>query len=337
MEKNIADMKSMLLYEHPAIYQIPVPNPLRTVRYTNAYVIRGSGSDLLVDTGVDSDQGLVYLWAALDELGVDLDALDVFLTHVHYDHSGLVERLGFGGKLYLGKEEIDAWSGEARQGYIARAGAITRLLGETEQEAERVVDLVAESIAPPDLAAHEVVFLRAGDRVRVGRFAFEVMELSGHSPCDIALYLPDEHILISGDVVIFDVTPAIALFDDEHDYLSGYLESLRRLRKLPVDLILPGHGVSQGDPEERIDWLLQHHEKRLAKAERLISENPGITGSAAIEGLHWNAPTRGDSERALRARSMVLVAGASYLNALVVQGRVSRETGDDGIWRFGPR
>jgi glyoxylase-like metal-dependent hydrolase (beta-lactamase superfamily II) len=61
------------------------------------YLIRGAGSTLLVDAGV-GPPGSFPMWvgeregllpAALDELGVGRDAVDVvFLTHLHIDHIG---------------------------------------------------------------------------------------------------------------------------------------------------------------------------------------------------------------------------------------------------------
>jgi glyoxylase-like metal-dependent hydrolase (beta-lactamase superfamily II) len=44
--------------------------------------------------------------------------------------------------------------------------------------------------------------------------------------------------------------------------MADYLDSLRRLRRLPLDAICPGHGPVVWDPHERLDAYLAHRLER---------------------------------------------------------------------------
>ena len=74
----------------PNIYRIEVPIPHSPLKATNAYVIRGNDRVLLVDSGQNRQESLTVLKQGLAELSVDLQQTDIFLTHMHADHSGLL-------------------------------------------------------------------------------------------------------------------------------------------------------------------------------------------------------------------------------------------------------
>lgn len=100
----------------------------------------------------------------------------------------------------------------------------------------------------------------------------------GHTACDLALYLPEDKILFSGDLI----------FNDCHPYLGhGNLDSLRQwlahFETLEVQHLVPGHGEIGGKDEiaemnNYITTLEQLVEKRIAegasKEEILGSEIP---------------------------------------------------------------
>jgi cyclase len=67
------------------------------------------------------------------------------------------------------------------------------------------------------------------------------LALPGHTAGDIALYLPAEKILISGDLLAYPV-PFCA---DSHP--TDWIESLETLSKLDASTIVPGHGPAQHD------------------------------------------------------------------------------------------
>ena len=65
-------------------------NPLKAL---NCYVIKGKDRNLIVDTGFNRKECYEAMQQNLEELAVDLGKTDIFLTHLHADHTGLVARL----------------------------------------------------------------------------------------------------------------------------------------------------------------------------------------------------------------------------------------------------
>ena len=84
------------------LYRIPVPLPGNPLRELNSYLLRGRERSLLIDTGFRQEEGRRALFAGLAELDVDPGDVDVALTHLHSDHSGLApEVVGETGWIYV--------------------------------------------------------------------------------------------------------------------------------------------------------------------------------------------------------------------------------------------
>lgn len=63
------------------IYRIPVPLGNTPLKELNAYLIKGDGRYLLIDTGFRREDCRIPLLEGLAEIGVDLEKMDIFLTH----------------------------------------------------------------------------------------------------------------------------------------------------------------------------------------------------------------------------------------------------------------
>jgi cyclase len=63
------------------------------------------------------------------------------------------------------------------------------------------------------------------------------IHLGGHTPATSGLYLPDERILFSGDLVVVNEHPALGQCNSEE-----WLRRLRWLRRQRFSVIVPGHG-----------------------------------------------------------------------------------------------
>lgn len=60
---------------------------------------------------------------------------------------------------------------------------------------------------------------------------------SGHTPCDTVLYLPEERILFSGDLMCVNSHPLIIYGNP-----SEWIELLEQLQQDPIAFVVPGHG-----------------------------------------------------------------------------------------------
>jgi cyclase len=82
----------------------------------------------------------------------------------------------------------------------------------------------------------EAVF--TGDvTLHVGDHTFELIHTPGHTPGQIAVYIPEERVVFTGDTVFCEVQTWVMASD-----VDQWVAALDRLAKLDVDHIVPGHG-----------------------------------------------------------------------------------------------
>ena len=77
----------------PNLFCIEVPLPGSPLKYLNSYVVRTSDRSLIIDTGFNHKVCHDTMVNGLNEIGVDLADADIFITHFHADHFGLVPKL----------------------------------------------------------------------------------------------------------------------------------------------------------------------------------------------------------------------------------------------------
>ena len=91
----------------PGLFRIPVPLPGNPLKELNAYLLRGAQRSVLVDTGFRQSACREALFAGLEALGCLDKPIDVVLTHLHSDHSGLApEVAGTAGTIYVSRVDL---------------------------------------------------------------------------------------------------------------------------------------------------------------------------------------------------------------------------------------
>jgi len=246
------------------LYRIEIPLPRSPLKSLNSYLIKGEGRFLLVDTGMNRDECLSEMSAALTSLNVDLAKTDFFITHLHVDHLGLAERLVTGtSTVYFNRVEASMVSqGSKREAGWTKTDAAFLANGFPADELK--VSVARHPRAHFGLTRHmDFHILREGYRLSVGDYAFECIETPGHSPGHICLYEPVKKILIAGDHILFDITPNITYWFNLENPLQAYLASLRKVYDFDIALVLPGHRRIMGDHRKRIRELEEHHRSRL--------------------------------------------------------------------------
>src|SRR5262245_40706208 len=120
--------------------------------------------------------------------------------------------------------------------------------------------------------------LIAGELLRIGGRAFEVLTGGGHAPEQVMLFCPAENLFLCADQVLARISPNISVqaMDPEGDPLGIYLRSLAALRRdIPADaLVLPGHNLPFVGLRARIDELCAHHEARCRAIEGACRRGP---------------------------------------------------------------
>lgn len=86
-------------------------------------------------------------------------------------------------------------------------------------------------------------------QLRIGSLQVEVLHTPGHSPGHVAYYLPEERVLVGGDLIIGGSVGRTDLPDSNHADLEA---SVRRVMALPASTkLLGGHGPVTTLAEER--------------------------------------------------------------------------------------
>jgi len=155
-----------------------------------------------------------------------------------------------------------------------------------------------------------VPLLRPGEGEDAG--PFEAVATPGHSPDSVCLLLGE--VVFTGDTVLGTgsvfVGPA---GEGRPSSLAAYLESLRRLRELPLEWLLPGHGPAVRDPAAKLDEYLEH---RLDRERRLLAAlDEGARSEGELLDRAWS-----DAPAALRPAAAITLA--AHLEKLDREGRL---------------
>jgi len=244
------------------LYRIEIPLPRNPLKAVNSYLIKGQGRFLVIDTGMNMEACRRAMLSALEELDVDLGKTNFFITHLHADHLGLVADLAT----------------ETSTVYFNQKGAT--MLASPEMWQDMLAAYYSNGFPEDEL---EMVLkmhpgrryglkrrldfnlLKEGDIINIGDYSFRCIETPGHTPGHMCLYEAEKKILVSGDHILFDITPNITFWPGMDNALKEYLASLEKVYDLDVNLVLPGHRRIWHDHKQRIRELQEHHRSRLSE------------------------------------------------------------------------
>jgi glyoxylase-like metal-dependent hydrolase (beta-lactamase superfamily II) len=154
----------------------------------------------------------------------------------------------------------------------------------TEEQRRRIVDYVAQndwllrelrSVRPtlPTLLVTDSLVLHRGERT------IEIRNLGqGNTRGDLTVYLPRERILITGDLLVHPMPYGVGAFPAE------WVGVMRRLRELPTDVIVPGHGAIQRD-YRYFDQVLALLQSTASQAQRAVAEGRDLERTRAAVNL----------------------------------------------------
>ena len=283
------------------IWRIDIPlvgNPLKNL---NSYLVTadeaeasGSGRSLLIDTGFRQKPCMEAMERQLSEIGVDRNKLDIFLTHLHSDHTGLSTGLiRADGKIYMSAIDAAGVLDHRQAEHWERIYASYVENGFPEAEIELLHKTnSAETDGPLDWSSAPVERLEEGASLCCGGYKLRCVFTPGHTPGHMCLYENESKILFSGDHVLFHITPNICRWDVMPDALGSYLESLDKIRELEADLLLPAHRAETGALKERVDELKAHHERRLMATLEAVEGKPGATACELGGLVPWRIRSR---------------------------------------------
>ncbi len=118
-----------------------------------------------------------------------------------------------------------------------------------------------------------------GDLVKVPGAGIRALHTPGHASNHVCLLFEAEGWLLTGDHLMNGSTVVILPPDGS---MRLYLESLRRLRTLPLTALLPGHGAVMPDPLGEIDRVIAH---RLQRESKVMAGLLQLGGAATLDEL----------------------------------------------------
>lgn len=155
-----------------------------------------------------------------------------------------------------------------------------------------------------------------GETLCVDDIELEILHTPGHASNHLCFLQRASGWLFTGDHIINGSTVVI---DPPDGSMTDYLDSLQRLRRLPIANIAGGHGAPIAEPAAAIDALIGHRLKREAKVRDVL----GLSGGGTLDELVVAAYDDVDASRhALAQRSLL-----AHLEKLEADG-VAQRNGD---------
>ena len=312
--------------------QLPLPWALNHV---NAYALDDGDGWTVIDTGLDTTR-IRAVWESLltGPLG-GRPLRRVVVTHHHPDHVGLagwlceragaelvMPRTGYLMSRMLRAEEQSLPPREV-VAFYRRAGMDAELLA--QRRTERPFNFV-DWVAPLPLSYTRI---REGDRIRMGGRDWSIRMGEGHAAEHATFWEEGGDLVIGGDQLLPGISPNLGVqpTEPENDPVTDWIASCEKLTAFarPDQLVLPGHKKPYRGLPARLDQMAQGHRDALDRLERHLAVPR--TGGDCFAPLFRRSVTR-DSY------GLALAEALGHLNALVAQGRATREMGDDGAWRW---
>ncbi|MFZ5563070.1 MAG: MBL fold metallo-hydrolase [Thermodesulfobacteriota bacterium] len=309
----------------PDLFRIKIPLPDTPLKYLNSYVIKAEPRSLIVDTGLNHDVCFAAMRDGLSEIGLNPGRADLFITHMHADHFGLVTRLADAGtKVFFNRldaEIIENWQGfEPMIRYAVKSGlpegALRAALN--KHPARRF----GTDWRPP------LQILADGHQMTVGRYRFTCVHTPGHTQGHMCLYEPEHKVLIAGDHLLIDITPNIQCWSENDDPLNSYMASLDKVRAMDVTHVLPGHRRLFVDCNRRVDELKTHHEHRLEEVMEILAARPGRTAFETASFMTWDIAAENWDAFPPAQKWFATGEAISHLRYLENKGRIYRQTED---------
>lgn len=270
----------------PNIYIFSVPLPHSPLKEINTYVIKTPDRNVLFDTAYNMPQCQEALIRGLTELDLKISDLDLVITHLHADHTGLTHLFADAGcRIYASPVDGNYANTMATGEYWQLMASFHDLYGMQEGE----LDIVDNPGFRYKLAhAFDFIPLNVGDDFIVGDYHFSVQDLIGHTPGHIGLYEADQEIIFSGDTVLDPMTPNITYWGSSYpNILGSYLQTLQRLQTLPLKQMFATHRQIINKPSQRIQQLIGHHFDRLKEILDAMEEGRKYTIRDLSARISW--------------------------------------------------
>jgi glyoxylase-like metal-dependent hydrolase (beta-lactamase superfamily II) len=314
------------------IYRITLPLPLWS-KDVNVYLIEDRDGFVLLDCGANTNEAFAALRSRLKELGVSLGEVSrILITHCHHDHYGLVGRIR---RVSPATAAMHAAESEQADRIYVRGGrespGLRRLLlayGLPDRYAEKAEEMMLAWRGLVSPAAIEDQ-LTDGQMVNVGSNTFRVLHTPGHSAGHVCFYDPGHRLLLAGDHLSAEKIPhvGVTLFTGGNP-LRQYLDSLRQVSALDIDMVLPGHGAPFADHRRRIEDVIAYYSGRTDQVLRALEGGRRTAYEVSLQAFGGDPSTFGGR--------LAFTETLAHLELLASEGRIERyQDGGTTLFRSG--
>ncbi len=162
-----------------------------------------------------------------------------------------------------------------------------------------------------------------GQRIAAGGMTLQAIHTPGHASNHVCFLLEEAGLIFTGDHLMCGTTVIIIPPDGS---MRLYLDSLARLRAMPLASLAPGHGAVIPDAAQEIDRVVRHRLAREDKLVRALGSRRAATLEDVLPEVYDDVP----SFLHRYARYSLL----AHAIKLVEEGRVQPE-GEVYHWRGG--
>lgn len=266
------------------VYRIPISVPL-PLKYTYAYALDSSEGWVLIDLGMDVPEARLDWQKAAEELHIAPGSVNrILITHYHPDHLGLAgwAEDHFKAPISLLQPEMDAaqriFGSESDPAllevFLERHGMPRDVAQISQEERQAMVKTV--------VLPQSVVPLFPNQELWFGDTHLLVLWQRGHTDHQALFYMPDHHVLFTGDQILSRITPNVSVWpDSDPNPLQAYLQSLDSLLALPIKLGLPAHEAVLDNTHDRIQEIVAHHHERSEALLAILRDGPRTAYQAA--------------------------------------------------------
>lgn len=310
------------------IYKIEITLPHNPLKATNSYFIRGTERNLLIDTGFNQPECRQDMDQAMREIDFSMEHTDLFITHIHSDHSGLAG--------YLAKPETKVYTGDYCSRHITGQG---RDLQNYFRKFIIQSGLTDMGLSPDDPTIHPGIkydtdiitktnVMQDGDLIKAGDLTLRCIKTSGHAPDHMCLYEPVRKILFAGDHILKKITPNNSIWNTPwevtEDYLETYLQNLDKIAAMEIEWVLPGHRAIFRECNARIEELKRHHQKRLNHILDILKDRK-MSGAEVAARMHWDIKAKSWDEFPAAQKFFATGEALSHLSHLTFQNLTVKE------------
>jgi glyoxylase-like metal-dependent hydrolase (beta-lactamase superfamily II) len=191
----------------------------------------------------------------------------------------------------LAKLEEKLATGKDAEGRALSADASAKLEKNIAQRKNELQELASLQVVPPNFAFDREITLALGGRV---------VQLhdwgKANSPHDVTIYLPEEQVLFTGDILVQSPLPYLGA-----SWPLPWIEVLRQVEAVPIRALVPGHGPVMRDHAytQKVRELLEAATSRVAARAREGLTLEQVQGSVDLLDLRkgvWETDDPEDRE-----------------------------------------